>query len=82
MERSKNGGGSIMKVERMTYANFVTFAPLQYERIHGIVTGYGGRVLDVKMRFNADNEVDLMYMFYEMPNSVKVELEKEIGNIK
>ena len=63
-----------MKVERMTYAKFVIMQQHEYERIHGLVTAYGGRVLDVQV--NWDNED--MIMFYEMGKNQRVEFEKEL----
>ena len=63
-----------MKVERMTYANCVILSRKEYEKIHGIVEAFGGRVKDCQ--FNWENED--MIMFYEMSKANRLEFEKEL----
>jgi hypothetical protein len=67
-----------MKVDRLTYADTILLYRHDYERIHGIIEAYGGRIKDCK--FNWEN--DHLLMFFEMAKDQREEFEKELGRVK
>ncbi len=62
------------RVERLTYANWIRIPSRQYERIHGTIESYGGRVKDCDFNWQEDE----MVIFYEMAKSNRQEFEKEL----
>lgn len=70
-----------MKVERQTYANYHIMSLDYYEKIHGLIESYGGRVKDCQLMNNQGTFNDRLVMFYEMGKSQRTEFEKELHSI-
>jgi hypothetical protein len=62
------------RIQRQTYANKIKLEWDEYEKVHGIVEAYGGRVKDCKLNWQTEE----MVLFYEMPNAQREEFEKEL----
>ena len=62
----------------MVYAGFVIMDSKNYEKVHGLVETYGGRVKDCQ--YNWTNEK--MVLFYEMIKANRGFFENELRDIK
>ena len=64
------------KIDRRTYCNTIISDRKEYEKIHGIIESYGGRVKDVDYNWQTGE----MILFYEMGKDQREEFEKELYN--
>ena len=62
------------RFNRAEYANYVKFPLKDYEKIHGMIDAYGGRVKDAKLNW----ETDQVLIFYTMAYSQRAEFEAEL----
>jgi hypothetical protein len=61
----------------MVYANFKIMESKDYEKVHGLVECYGGRVKDCQYNWSTKE----MILYYEMVKANRGYFEKELSDI-